>query len=741
MTSKIESRLLEDITASIPGALYQFMVRPDGSRHLNFISKGVETLFGVTQEDACRDLAVLDQCIVDEDRSSHRQSIDYAVRNLLPWRHEYRVRTGSGTFKWIRTTALPQSLPDGRTLWNGILSDITDQKQMETALRESEQRFRILAEGAFEGIAITENGRFTEVNRQFAHMIGYDKTELIGIEVGALIPPEHRDQVTNNIRQGIESWIEHTMIRKDGSLIIVETHGRNTTYRDKPVRITALQDITERRRAEKLLQEEKEKFSLAFQAMPSVLVITTLAEGRYIEVNEAFERVMGYRRNEVIGRCSLDFNTWQNPKDRAMVVRKVAAGEKVRDLEFAFRSKSGAGLVGLYSAEIITIGEERCLLSLVNDITARKNAEEELRRSEERYRHLYEETPVMLHSIDQNGQLVSVSNYWLDTLGYDSSEVLGRRISEFLAEETRRYTEEVVLPEFFRTGSCREVPYRVVKKNGEIMDVLLSATAERDDEGKAVRSLAVMIDVTERKRLDEKIDILYTDLAARAAELENANREMEAFSYSVSHDLRSPLTVIGGYCQLIQKSCGHYLDTQCQEYLETVYGKALSMEQLIDALLKFSILIKTELHRENVDLSRIADLVAAELALTDTGRRVSFRIAEGITVNGDANLLRVVLENLLGNAWKYTGKQEEAVIEFGMMEIEGIATCFVRDNGPGFEMEHADKLFIPFHRLHRIEAGGHGIGLTTVERIIKRHGGKVWAEGEPGKGATFYFTL
>ena len=166
------------------------------------------------------------------------------------------------------------------------------------------------------------------------------------------------------------------------------------------------------------------------------------------------------------------------------------------------------------------------------------------------------------------------------------------------------------------------------------------------------------------------------------------------------------------------------------------------MNRLIDALLNFSRLTRVEPRRETVDLSGMAQEVAAELTLTEPARRVTFRIAEGITVNGDANLLRVVLENLLGNAWKYTGMREEAVIEFGVTEIDGKPACFVRDNGPGFDMADAEKLFIPFQRLPGAEEfRGHGIGLATVERIIRRHGGRVWAEGEPGKGATFYFTF
>lgn len=372
--------------------------------------------------------------------------------------------------------------------------------------------------------------------------------------------------------------------------------------------------IVQRKQAEEALREEKKKFSLAFQTVPSVLVIASLMDGRYMEVNEAFERVMGYRRDEVLGRSSLDFNIW-NPENRDRVLRMLAQGEKVRNLEIGFRSKSGDEVIALYSAAVIEIGGERCLLSLANDIT-------------------------------------------------------------------------------------------------------------------------------DRKRAEDQIEKLNANLTARAIELESANREMEAFSYSVSHDLRTPLTVISGYCQVIRELCAAQLSEQCLGFIQEIQDGAGRMNELIDTLLSLCGLARQELHRETIDLSGIAHQVAAELTLTALERRVSFQIANGISVNGDAKLLRVVLENLLGNAWKYTANCDEAIIEFGQVDIDGKAACFVRDNGAGFDMAAADKLFMPFQRLHADrQYQGHGIGLATVERIIRRHGGRIWAQGEPDKGATFWFIL
>ncbi|GFE57991.1 ATP-binding protein [Geobacter sp. AOG1] len=242
-------------------------------------------------------------------------------------------------------------------------------------------------------------------------------------------------------------------------------------------------------------------------------------------------------------------------------------------------------------------------------------------------------------------------------------------------------------------------------------------------------------------RAANAVNDLADALAARTVELENANRELEAFNYSVSHDLRKPLTVIYSYCQFIQEFCSHNLDAQCREYLQEISDGSQRMNQLIGTLLEFASLTRTELYRCHVDLSEIAHTTAKGLVVTEPSRKVTLRIAEGITVKGDRNLLQVVMDNLLSNAWKFTSKKEDALIEFGVLEDEGMPAYYVRDNGSGFNMTHADKLFIPFHRLPGTGVDGHGIGLATVERIIKRHGGRVWAEGEPEKGATFYFTL
>jgi signal transduction histidine kinase len=254
--------------------------------------------------------------------------------------------------------------------------------------------------------------------------------------------------------------------------------------------------------------------------------------------------------------------------------------------------------------------------------------------------------------------------------------------------------------------------------------------------------LATLRDVTERKRAKEEIEKLNKTLASRAAELETVNRELEAFSYSVSHDLRNPLNVISLCCQTIREMYRDRVGEECDSLIRTIFETTMRMDQMIDSLLTFSRLAHAEPHIETVSLSLLAQAAAAELRMSEPERRATFVIEKEIKACGDAKLLRVVMNNLLGNAWKYTGRKEEGLIEFGSTGINGKKTYYVRDNGAGFDMVDADKLFIPFQRLPgSTKFKGFGIGLATVERIIRRHGGRIWAEGEPDQGATFYFTL
>ena len=299
------------------------------------------------------------------------------------------------------------------------------------------------------------------------------------------------------------------------------------------------------------------------------------------------------------------------------------------------------------------------------------------------------------------------------------------------------------------SGSLREgrdnyeIEHRVVRKSDNAVRVVHEKCEHfRDEADASVRSIGMVHDITERKKAEEEIKRLNEDLLARNEQLEYANKELEAFIYSVSHDLRAPLRHISGFTNLVMKNIADKIDDKGKRYLSHIYIGAEKMSRLIDDLLNLSRFSRKEIRRRELNLSEMAASIITELREADPSRNVEVDIKEGLIVFADQGLIEVLLQNLIENAWKFTAKTEHARIEFSAIEQDGKIFYYVRDNGAGFDQQYAGKMFWPFHRLHPESAfNGTGIGLAIVDRIIRSHGGKVWAEGTERKGATIYFSL
>ena len=329
--------------------------------------------------------------------------------------------------------------------------------------------------------------------------------------------------------------------------------------------------------------------------------------------------------------------------------------------------------------------------------------------------------------------------------GYSEQEALQMKIWQ-LAPSDKAAEQRDFHRRLFAGEKVASFETQRLTKDGRLLDVWLTVTKLVDAAGKVIGIASTERDITKLKQVQEDLRKLNAELEQRVrdrtAELETANKELETFSYSVSHDLRAPLRSIDGFSRILLEKYSAKLDDEGKEHLGRVRAAAQHMGQLIDDLLKLSRASRVELRREAVDLTALAGEIVLELRRAEPARPVRWVITTGLAATGDRQLLRVVLDNLLNNALKFTSRQAEARIEFGAINGDQGCAFFVRDNGAGFDMAYAGKLFGAFQRLHSpADFPGTGIGLATVQRIIRRHRGRVWAEGEVNHGATFYFTL
>jgi PAS domain S-box-containing protein len=364
-----------------------------------------------------------------------------------------------------------------------------------------------------------------------------------------------------------------------------------------------------------------------------------------------------------------------------------------------------------------------------------------LRQSEKLYRTIARNFPngsIVLFDTDL--RYIVADGTELGPLGLSSEQLEGKTIWEV---HPQAYCDEVLEPAYrsILAGnlSPTEIPY-------EDRVRLLVGVPVRDENNRTFAGVLITQDITERRRAEDEVRRLNTELeqrvVERTAELEAVNRELEAFSYSVSHDLRSPLRTVDGFSQALLEDYNASLDDSGRDFLHRIRSACQRMGQLIDDMIELSRVTRTEMNLAEVDLSEIVREIAADLEADDPGRAVEFSIQSGLKGRGDARLLRVALQNLIGNAWKFTMKKPQARIEFGRTNGADAAEYYVRVNGAGFDMVYVDKLFGAFQRLHAMdEFSGTGIGLATVQRVIRRHSGAIRAEAAVNEGATFYFTL
>ncbi len=634
--------------------------------------------------------------------------------------------------------------------------DITEQAEhtaTEDILRISEERFRTLfRDNPLMIVTLDAELTMLAVNPACASQLGYGADELEGRPVLILFHEDDRPAVIAKLRQCLQNpdqvfhW-QFRKVSKDGTPLWVEETARAVHDVDGSLNILVVcQDITRRKQLEEELRQAGMQNELILASAGEGIVGLDL-NGNQTFVNAAAASMLGYEVKDLVGKHS--HSTWHYalpdgtdyPKERCPIYAAYRDGA-VRSGEEMFQRKDGSGLpVHFTSRPIYSDGKIVGAVLTFNDITERKRIEKALLESEERFRATFDQAAMGICHIGPDGRIQRINRKYCEIVGYSAEELKAMSIQDIThpddLESSMRHFRLMLEG---KLGSYL-LEKRYIRKDGATVWVNLTVSTVVDSGGSLKFCVGVVEDITARKRAEEEIERLNGKLAARAADLEAANRDLESFSYTVANDLLRSLLTIGECAKSIQEIYCTNRDDQCRNFTRRIYEKTKKLAQLIGIMQDFFRPIR-ELSWEEVDLSAMAGQTADRLRLSRPERRVRFVVAEGIVVNGDAGLLRVLLGNLFDNAWQHTVGCEEAVIEFGVMESEGRPAYFVRDNGEGFDMARVDRLFKPFTQLQDTEQSAKGgVGLAMVEKIVRRHGGRVWAEGKPGMGAAFFFAL
>ncbi|MCK4361826.1 MAG: PAS domain S-box protein [Dehalococcoidia bacterium] len=622
-----------------------------------------------------------------------------------------------------------------------VIRDITERKQ-------AEELFKSLTSSSPIGIYVVQDGKFQFVNAQFQKYAGYSEDELLGMDSLSFVFPDERNRVRENAVKMLKGErsipYEYQFVNKEGEVRWIMETVVPIQYLGRRAALGNFMDITERDRAEEALRESEEKYRALVDHMEEGYLV--FRGGRIRYANRRCAEVIGIPVKKLIGEDYWRFLAPESQEQARQTYETLTGGGKVHPIqEYVYLTEAGRRIPVETSMREITYEGKPSYAVVWRDITERKRAEEALRKSEEQFRALIENAQDAIVIVNPDITISYQSPSMGRMTGRKAKDRIGKDPLQYCHPDDISEVAEAFLQLFENKIPTVHTEFRYRHKDGRwrIFEVVGNNLIDDPAVGGIVLN---MRDITERKQAEEEVRKLNEGLEQRVVErtvqLQAVNKELEAFAYSVSHDLRAPLRSIDGFSQVLLEDYTDRLDDEGKNYLQRVRSASQRMAELIDDLLNLSRVTRGKMHYETVDLSALAQTIAMELRQSQPERDVEFTIAPGLAAKGDAQLLSVALENLLGNSWKFAKKRGRTRIEFGYAETNGQPAYFVRDNGVGFDMAYADKLFGAFQRLHsHNEFEGTGIGLATVQRIIHRHGGKIWAESAVGQGATFYFTL
>lgn len=675
-----------------------------------------------------------------------------AVDQCAPFTYECRLKNYNGEYRWLLLSASPRFI--GEEFQGYVTSgmDITERQEAENAIRESEQRFRTMADASPNLISVHDpEDNVIYYNRAAIEFLGGKNLEdVIDLSWRTIVHPDDLQGFIDKRTKAMERYqsYQHECRVKDKEgqyrWLLVFAAPRFTGNACQGY-VTSNIDITERKKAESALEESETRFRTLAEAAP-VHIWMSDPQGNVIYSNRIVPQFQD-------GTHTVGLN-WQDtlhPDDLDSFLKIQSSAVKKRldyEGEWRFKNKEGDYRWLFMSAVPRFVAEkfEGYIASTI-DITERKLAENALKESEQLFKTIADTVPAMIYMHDENDVIEFSNKALLEFAGNKLEDVVGlpvgsERWNGFIhPDDLNRLFPDY--QEKFKKKDPYTYELRIRCRDGSYRWTTDSGVARYDNIGRFVGYIGAYTDIEQLKETErqnnELMENLEKKVIERTVELEAVNRELESFSYSVSHDLRAPLRGIDGMSLAILEDYQDRLDDKGRKYLEILRKEAQHMGELINEMLNLSRLTRGELHWGLVNLSEVAAEVAENLKWQEPQRQVIFNIEPNVIVQGDSHLLRAVLENLMGNAWKFTSKHSTATIQFGVQSQDGQPVYFVKDDGAGFDMEYAEKLFNVFQRLHTTsEFPGSGIGLATVQRVVHRHGGRVWAQGEVEKGAQIF---
>ncbi len=650
---------------------------------------------------------------------------------------ENRYRAKDGNYRWLSWNI---KAVDG--VFYCVARDVSELKQK---VAEAE-RLAAAVESATDPILTNDlERRITSWNVGAERLYGYSAPEIIGRPVDLLVPPERRGEWQAVIDRALAGEriqpFETQRVHKDGSLVDISL--ALAPIRDTGGEVAGVSSL-----ARDISEDVAIRQSLADQQAYNRGLIEASVDGlvtidrdlRITDVNETMCRMVGREREELIGSI---FSDHFLESEQAMAgVRRTFREGRVTDYELTLQSANSRLLPVSFNAGVYrtAAGEAEGILAAARDVSAQKALQQRLFEAQYYTRSLIEASIDPMMTTDASGIITDVNRQMELLTGHTRQELIGSPFRDYVTEPERA---DRGIEQTLSEGRVANFELTARALDGTQTVVSYNATTYADRDGVALGVFATARDVTDFKALESELRDLSNQLELRVEErtheLEVANKELEAFSYSVSHDLRAPLRAIDGFSNALSTHYADQLDEPAQRMLERVRAGTAKMGELIDSMLVLSRLSRRELKLERVDLTAMAREIVRELEGQAPERDVEFTIEDGLEAVADAELTRTALLNMIGNAWKFTVGVDRARIELVRAGDEGRGFV-LRDNGAGFDMAYAEKLFAPFERLHRDdEFPGTGIGLATVARIVRRHGGTLRGEGHIGEGAAFHF--